>query len=104
MKGRPSRRKGIKTDEHWFTNDTENIYSKTCPEGFRLGRTISDEWRQKIGESHKGVTAWNKGKTGIYSKETIAKISKSVSDAQRGIPLSEAHKSAVSNALKNYYN
>jgi hypothetical protein len=31
-----------------------------------------------MSESHKGHTPWNKGRTGVYSEETIKKISKSL--------------------------
>jgi group I intron endonuclease len=36
---------------------------------------LSEEIRQKIGLSLVGNVPWNKGKTGVYSKETLEKIS-----------------------------
>jgi len=38
------------------------------------GKKRSDETRRKLSASHKGKPTWNKGKRGIYSEETIAKI------------------------------
>lgn len=35
------------------------------------------EWRKKISDANKGQVAWNKGKTGVYSQETLDKMSKS---------------------------
>jgi len=42
-----------------------------------LGRKRPIEVRKKISKSKKGHIPWNKGKTGVYSKETLKKISKS---------------------------
>jgi len=39
-----------------------------------VGRKYSKETREKISKGKKGTPAWNKGKTGIYSEETIQKI------------------------------
>ena len=44
----------------------------------------TDEFRHKCSESHKGKIPWNKGKTGIYSEETIKKISVSMSLKTKG--------------------
>ena len=38
------------------------------------GRKISEESRKHISEACKGRVPWNKGKTGIYSEETINKL------------------------------
>jgi len=42
-------------------------------EGF-VGMIFTDEARQKMSDSHKGQVSWRKGKTGIYSEETLQKI------------------------------
>lgn len=39
-----------------------------------MGHKRSKETRDKISKAKKGTPAWNKGKTGIYSEETIQKI------------------------------
>ena len=35
----------------------------------------TEEYRKKMSESLKGNVPWNKGKTGIYSEETLKKMS-----------------------------
>jgi len=39
------------------------------------GKKHSEETRNKISESKKGSEPWNKNRTGVYSKETIKKLS-----------------------------
>jgi hypothetical protein len=41
------------------------------------GKTFSTEVREKISNSLKGNIPWNKGKTGVYTKDTLAQMSKS---------------------------
>lgn len=38
------------------------------------GKKMSEEQKKKLSVAHKGKSAWNKGKHGIYSEETIDKI------------------------------
>lgn len=52
----------------------------------------SDEWRRNQSKSHLGKPAWNKGKTNCYSDEAIKKMS----EAKKGIPLSEEHRKKLS--------
>src|SRR3990167_9432021 len=52
------------------------------------GKKHTLESRKKMSDGLKGRNVWNKGKTGIYSKETLEKISK----ASRGRKLTEEHK------------
>lgn len=52
------------------------------------GKQHSEESRAKMSESHIGEIPWNKGESGIYSDETL----KRMSVAKKGIPLSEEHK------------
>jgi len=40
----------------------------------KRGKPLSNETKQKISLATKGRTAWNKGKTGIYSEETLDKL------------------------------
>ena len=40
----------------------------------------SSDYIKKISETLKGITPWNKGKTGVYSEETL----KQISDSQKG--------------------
>ena len=54
--------------------------------------TDPKETGRKISKSNKGKIAWNKGKTGIYSEETLKKIG----DASKGRKLSKEHKKKIS--------
>lgn len=55
------------------------------------GKKHSLESRLKMSESHKGQKSWNKGKKGVYTDESLLKMSK----AKKGIPLSESHKANI---------
>jgi hypothetical protein len=62
----------------WWNNGKINKRSVECPDsGFVLGRlkftrlSPSKETKQKISEQLKGNIPWNKGKTGVYSEETL---------------------------------
>jgi len=66
------------------------------------GKHHTDEAKQKIADARKGHTPWNKGKTGIYSEETLKTMSLSHRGQQTWlgkshteiskIKMSEAHK------------
>jgi hypothetical protein len=56
------------------------------------GTHLSEEHRMKISEALKGHIPWNKGKTGIYSKETL----KQMSEASKGITYGAANKGRIS--------
>lgn len=64
-------------------------------------RGASVETRDKISNSNKGKTAWNKGKTGIYSKETIQRLSEATSRLKKGIPRTLYEKQCISKRHKN---
>jgi hypothetical protein len=66
----------------------------------RKYKPMSAEGRLNISMAKKGKTTWNKGKTGIYSKETLKKIS----DAGKGRVVSEETKEKMrSRMLGNQY-
>ena len=50
------------------------------------------ETGKKISKANKGKKAWNKGKTGIYSEETLKRIG----DSSKGRKLSKEHKKKIS--------
>lgn len=65
-----------------------------------LGKKWTDAEKKKSSDAHKGQIAWNKGKHGIYSEETLAKLSAAklgthVSDETRR-KMSEAQKGHIS--------
>jgi group I intron endonuclease len=46
--------------------------------GSQLGTKRSEESCEKIGKPHIGQVPWNKGKIGVYSKETLNEMSKNM--------------------------
>lgn len=56
----------------WFTNGCNNIFEYDCPNGYQEGKT-------------KLYSPWNKGKRGVYSKETINKISTSLKGKSKSL-------------------
>lgn len=75
------------------------------------GKQMSDEQKKKVSESRRGQKAWNKGKRGIYSEETLKKMSEAhsniseetrnkMSEAQKGKTFSEEHRKKLSEAKK----
>ena len=75
------------------------------------GKQMSDEQKKKLSESRRGQKAWNKGKRGIYSEETLKKMSEAhsnisektrnkMSEAQKGKTLSEEHRKKLLEANK----
>jgi hypothetical protein len=62
-------------------------------------KELSKEARGRISQSLMGKNPWNKGKTGIYSDETRAKISNTLT-GRKSIPLTEYQKDCISKAHK----
>tara|TARA_Y100000310_G_C20312805_1_gene637004 strand:- start:77 stop:559 length:483 start_codon:yes stop_codon:yes gene_type:complete len=78
--------------------------------------TQTEEYKQKQRESHIGQVPWNKGKTGIYSEETLKKMGdakrgktyspearKKMSESAKGRVWSEEHKKNQVEAVRKYY-
>ena len=63
---------------------------------FKKGYKPSEEQRRKQSKAKLGHKPWHKGKTGVYSKEALEKMSK----AKKGRKLSPEHIQKVSQALK----
>jgi hypothetical protein len=51
------------------TEETKAKMSKS-----QKGRVVSIEMRKNMSDAHKGQVAWNKGKSGVYSLETIERL------------------------------
>jgi group I intron endonuclease len=58
----------------------------------------SEETKRKISESRKGIPPWNKGRIGVYSEETLARIS----ETSTGRVFSEEARRKISEALKGH--
>jgi len=78
----------------------------------RKKRTLSEEHKRKLSLAHKGKTLsaehiaklkgripWNKGKTNVYSKETL----KRMSESQKGIKHNAQSKEKIKHTLKRKY-
>jgi len=63
------------------------------------GKVISEEHKRAISEAHigksswnKGLPAWSRGMKGVFSSETLKKMS----DAKKGVPLTAEHRKHLS--------
>ncbi len=65
-------------------------------------RLMTQETKDKISLAHKGKDTWNKGKTGIYSKESLQKMSNS-RKKNRENPEYRQHMSAIHKGKPNKY-
>ncbi len=76
----------------------------------------TDSYRQNMSKALKGNTPWNKGKTSIYTEETLKKMSdahkgkkvsekarKKMSEAGKGKVFTEEHKKKLASALRKYH-
>ncbi|MDC0203922.1 very short patch repair endonuclease [Candidatus Nitrosopelagicus sp.] len=61
----------------------------------KKGVKFSEEHKKKLSEAKLGHEPWHKGKTGVYSKDALEKMSK----AKKGQKLSKEHIEKVSKAL-----
>ena len=72
----------LTVSEHLSLHHSYKILSQETKDKIsdsKTGIPLSDEHKQKLSESHKGQTPWNKGKSGCYSDETIQKLSEASS-------------------------
>lgn len=89
----------IKTEQYFI--DSYNPWFNICIKAdSQFGLKRSDESKRKISESKKGCIPWNKGKTGIYSEETLRKIG----TASIGRILPDEHKKKIANSMKGKQN
>ena len=76
-----------------------------CKVPWNKGKTgvYTEETIIKMSESTKGQVAWNKGKTGVYTEESLLKMSKArkgISPVNKGVSASEERKRKQSLAMK----
>ena len=78
--------------------------SKEIMRMHRLGKKLSEETKRKVGEALVGHIAWNRGKKGVYSEETIEKMRRAHIGKKfrrtKFRPLSEEQKIKISKKLK----
>lgn len=67
------------------------------------GGALSEISRKNMSETKKGKATWNKGKTGIYSKETLEMMSNS-HKGKKLSPCSEERKKKISESNKGKHN
>ena len=84
------------------TANKRKFCGKSCETQSRIGKKATPEHRANISKSLLGHVSWNKGKTDIYSEETLLKMSKSASGnkSNLGKKFSREHRYKISNALK----
>jgi len=78
---------GKKHTNQWLKNKSENMLGEKNP---MFNKTHTDEVKKILSKLKIGNTPWNKGKTDVYSKNTLDKLRK---------PKTEEHK----NKLKKQY-
>lgn len=78
---------GKKHTKEWLKNKSESMIGGNNP---MFNKKHTDEVKKILSEMKRGHTPWNKGKTGVYSPETIVKFKQ---------PKTEQHK----NKLKKRY-
>lgn len=66
------------------------------------GKKLSKEHRRKLSKSHIGQVVWNKGKTNIYSEETLKRMSEKLKNHKHNLGKhhSNTTKQKISNSLK----
>ena len=64
------------------------------------GHAVSEETRQKIGESGKGRIPWNKGRTGVYNKETLERMREGARKSSVGRVYSDETKERIRAVVK----
>jgi group I intron endonuclease len=83
----------------WYNCMSPNGYNLTS--GGNAQKTISNETRRRQSEAKKGMRPWNKGLTGIYSKEHLQKMSedrKGRPSARKGVVVSQDTRNKIGKA------
>ena len=90
----------LRSDYYNIASGGSNIRSFRGINNPMYGKHHSEESKAKM-SINQSISSWNKGTSGLYSKEYRAKISSGVSKSKKGKKLSESHRLAISKAMKN---
>ena len=97
-------RENLIAREQYYIDTYCPSYNMSPTAGNQNGVRHSEESKRKSGEANIGRTPWNKGKKGVYSDETLSKMS----EAKKGQPgfwkgkdKSEEHKKKIGDASRN---
>lgn len=83
-----------------LTDEAKRKLSESCKGQipWNKGVPCSEEIKKRLSLAKKGKPSWNKGLCGIYSDETIQKMSQ----RKKGKSLSEEHKASISRGIQQY--
>lgn len=93
--------KELKENKCYYKRKACELIFLTPEEHLRIHRKnshLSEETRQKISKSIKGVNTWSKGKT--LSTETRKKLSESMKEKNKGKKITEEHRRKIGEAFK----
>ena len=88
----------LRSDYYNIASGGSNIRSFRGINNPMYGKHHSEESKAKM-SINQSISSWNKGTSGLYSKEYRAKISSGVSKSKKGKKLSESHRLAISKAV-----
>lgn len=93
--------KELKENKCYYKRKACELIFLTPEEHMRIHRKnshLSEETRNKISNSHKGLNTWSKGK--VVSSETRRKIAETLKGKMKGVKKSEEHRRKISELHK----
>lgn len=73
---------GKKHTKEWSKNKSESMCAEKNP---MFGKTHTEEVKKLLSEKKLGNVPWNKGKSGVYSEETLNKMKKPKTEKHRNL-------------------
>jgi hypothetical protein len=96
----------VSIEEHFRIRYEQKDYSSCNLIADRLGNSSfcgwnhSEEIKRKISEANKGKSPWNKGKTGVYTKDQLNRIRETTREKTKGVKKTKEHVEKVAAANK----